>query len=182
VASSSSKTKILDCAERIVVRDGVAHLTMDAVAAEAGMSKGGVLYNFPSKDDLIRGMVLRLMQEFEAEMARLVAADPEPKGRLLRAYLGGTFPPDESAYRHQCQVAGALLAAILTNQALLDPLRERFREAQEQLLQDGLDPAHVHLVRLAADGLWMGDLLGMPGPGPQTRREVIQHLYEFTRI
>ena len=154
---------------------------MDAVAAEAGLSKGGVLYNFHSKDDLIRGMVFRLMEEFEAAMARLVEADPEPKGRLLRAYLGATFPPDECAYRHQTQVAGALLAAILTNRALLDPLRERFREVQEQLFQDGLDPAHVYLVRLAADGLWMGDLLGMPGPGQQARREVIQHLYEFTR-
>lgn len=182
MASSNSKTKILDCAERIVVRDGVARLTMDAVAAEAGLSKGGVLYNFPSKDDLIRALLFRLMEEFEAEMARLVKADPEPRGRLLRAYLTASFPPDEAACQHNNQVAGSLLAAILTNRALLAPLQKRFRETQQRLLEDGLDPAHVHLVWLAADGLWMGDLLGTPGPDAQARREVIQHLFEFTRI
>jgi hypothetical protein len=44
-----SKDRILDAAERVVLRDGVTHLTLDAVAAETGISKGGLLYHFPSK-------------------------------------------------------------------------------------------------------------------------------------
>lgn len=181
MAVPNSKTKILDCAERVVVRDGVSHLTLEAVAAEAGMSKGGLLYNFRAKDDLIRGMVERLIDQMEAEMARLVKADPEPKGQLMRAYLGASFPGPDSASQHQCQVVAVLLSAILTNAALLEPLRMRRRDIQERLLQDGLEGACVHIIRLAADGLWMAEMLGMPGPEPAARDKVIEQLYEMTR-
>lgn len=154
---------------------------MDAVAGEAGLSKGGVLYNFPTKDDLIRGMISRLIEEFEGEMARLEAADPHPCGRALRAYVGASFPEPDSSCEHHCKVAACLLAAVLTNPVLLDPLREHFGRMQERLLQDGLDPARVHIIRLAVDGLWMSDLFAMPSPMAEARREVIQRLCEFTR-
>ena len=50
---------MLDAAEVVVVRQGIANLTLDAVAAEAGLSKGGLLHHFPSKDRLIEAMVVR---------------------------------------------------------------------------------------------------------------------------
>ena len=40
---------ILEAAERVVTEAGAAHLTLDAVAGKAGVSKGGLLYHFPSK-------------------------------------------------------------------------------------------------------------------------------------
>jgi AcrR family transcriptional regulator len=177
----TSRIRLLNSAERVVIRDGVAHLTLDAVAADAGMSKGGVLYHFRSKDDLIRGMVDRLIEEFEAEMERHVEADPEPAGRFMRAYLRSSFPePSEEFARHN-QVAAALLAAIVNNPALLDPICERFKVHQERLLADGLDPVRVNLIRLAADGLWMADVLHIPGPEIGMRGAVIRTLFEMTR-
>ena len=50
---------LLDAAEAVVARQGVANLTFDAVAAEAGMSKGGLLHHFRSKDRLIEALVTR---------------------------------------------------------------------------------------------------------------------------
>src|SRR5205809_615370 len=49
--------KLLDAAEAVVVRQGIANLTLDAVAAEAGMSKGGLLHHFPTKDRLVEALV-----------------------------------------------------------------------------------------------------------------------------
>jgi AcrR family transcriptional regulator len=181
MASASSKSRILDCADRVVLRDGVAHLTLDAVAAEAGLSKGGVLYNFPTKEDLIRGMIARMMGEFEGEIARLEAEDPEPRGRALRAFVRASFPEADSPCQKHTKVAACLLAAVLVNPVLLDPLREQSRKMQDRLFQDGLDPARVHIVRLAADGLWMSDLFAMPGPVAEARREVLQKLCQLTR-
>ena len=163
------------------MRDGVAHLTLDAVAEEAGLSKGGVLYNFPTKDDLIRGMVDRLIEQTDTEINRLRDADPVAKGRLLRAYLGVTFPENGSTSARVNQVAAVLLSAILTNRDLLEPARRHFHSTQKALLQDGLDERVTHIVRLAADGLWMSDMLGMPGPEPAARRSMIAQLYEMTR-
>ncbi len=56
---------LLDAAERVVLRDGAGHLTMDAVAAEASVSKGGVLYAFPSKDALIDALFNRVFASMD---------------------------------------------------------------------------------------------------------------------
>ncbi len=177
----NTDNEILDSAERIALRDGVAHLTLDAVAAESGLSKGGVLYHFPSKDALIRGMVTRLIEQTEAGIGRLIAADAEPKGRTLRAYLAVSFPEHGTESAHVNQVAAVLLSAILTNSDLLEPVRRHFDQMQERLLGDGLTEDAVHIVRLATDGLWLTDLLRMPGPKPIARKHLIQRLYEMTR-
>ena len=48
-----------------MLRDGVARLTLEAAAAEAGLSKGGVLYHFPTRDALVAGMVSKIIEEFD---------------------------------------------------------------------------------------------------------------------
>jgi AcrR family transcriptional regulator len=177
----NTRNKILDAAEHVALRDGAGHLTLDAVAVEAGLSKGGVLYNYPSKDALVRGMVDRLIEQTDAEIERLAAADPEPRGRALRCYLGVTFPEHGTASARITQVAAVLLTAVLTNQELLDPVRRHLDELMKRLLADGLEAPVVHMVRLAADGLWMADMLRLPGPDREARQAVIQELYAATR-
>ncbi len=177
----NTKNRILNAAEAVALRDGVAHLTLDAVAAEAGLSKGGVLYNYPSKDALVRGMVDRLIEHTEAEFARIAESDPEPRGRLLRSYLRVTFPEDGSVPARVNQVAAVLLTAILTNPNLLEPARRHYGGMQQRLLADGLDERTAYIVRLAADGLWLSEMLHMPGPEGEPRRAVIQKLYQMTR-
>jgi len=68
----------------------VARLTLDAVAREAGLSKGGLLYHFPSKNALIAGMTATLLEDFEGEVRRRSGADDEEPGRWLRAYVLAT--------------------------------------------------------------------------------------------
>ena len=59
---------LLDAASTVVQRDGAQALTLDAVAAEAEVSKGGLLYHFKSKRDLVEGMVDRWLAEFQREI------------------------------------------------------------------------------------------------------------------
>lgn len=165
----------------MVIRDGVARLTLDAVAAEAGLSKGGVLYHFPSKDALIRGMVDHLISEASSALNRFIEADPEAKGRFTRAILSVNFPDPETEVEHHNRVAAAMLAAILTNPALLEPVYEAYRDINARLLEDGIDPVRARIVQLAADGLWMAEMLGIPGPGDEDRRQIVAALYEMTR-
>jgi AcrR family transcriptional regulator len=179
---SSSKTRILDAAERVVTRDGAAHLTLDAVAAEVPLSKGGVLYHFPSKDDLIRGMIARLQELFEREMERLAAEDPCPIGRRTRAYLNTSFSLEPSEFSVRVgQVAAPLIAAVATNPVLLEPVWERGKAIDATLLQDGIDPARAMLVRLAADGLWLNRAFGVPPLDADLERQVIMRIQELTR-
>ena len=51
--------------EEIVMRGGVANLTFDKVAAASGLSKGGILYHFSSKNELVKEMVEPFVWKFE---------------------------------------------------------------------------------------------------------------------
>lgn len=178
---STSKDRILDAAERVVLRNGAAHLTLDAVAQEAPLSKGGLLYNFPNKDALIQGMIARLSERFGAEMARLAEADPCPTGRLSRAYVSACFPQPTALSAPHDPVAAGLLAAVATNPSLLEPLREGARAIQASLAEDGIDPVLATVIRLAIDGLWMADLFGVNSLDQDLRTQVIDRLRALTK-
>ena len=95
-----TKRRIIDAAEEVVLRDGVARLTLDAAAAEAGLSKGGVLYHFPTRDALVAGMVGKIIEEFdrdiEANMERRRRSGPIPPG-LHPGHHGSELDPARTA-------------------------------------------------------------------------------------
>ncbi|KQP62609.1 TetR family transcriptional regulator [Methylobacterium sp. Leaf465] len=70
---------ILDAAERLIRRMGTRTLTIDAVAAEASLSKGGVLHHYASKDALISALAERKLREIrESVAAHEVEQGPGP--------------------------------------------------------------------------------------------------------
>jgi AcrR family transcriptional regulator len=176
----SSKDRILDAAERVVIEQGAAHLTLDAVAQKAAISKGGLLYNFPSKDELIRGMIARLSERFERDVEQRAAADPEPAGRHTRAYVDVCLPALTALSAPHDQVCAGLLAAVATNPSLLAPMQEGARALQARLTSDGIDPVLATIIRLAVDGLWMADLFGVNSLDQEMRTQVMKRLRALT--
>ena len=168
---------LLAAAERIVRRDGVGRLTLDAVAEAAGTSKGGLLYHFASREALITAMVERQVASFSATLDAAMAADPEPRGRWTRAYVRATASPEGPT--EDAATATALLAAMASNPALADPLREQYAAWRERVADDGLPEADAMIVALAADGLWMADLLGFASPTGDRRARILARLAEM---
>src|SRR6266404_2353237 len=75
---------LLDAAEGVVLSQGINCLTLDAVAAEAGVSKGGLLYHYPSKEKPIAAMVERIVRKWQDDFhAAIEAVEPGP-GRVPR--------------------------------------------------------------------------------------------------
>ena len=79
--------QLLESAATIAGRDGIASLSLNAVAREAGVSKGGLLHHFPNKQALIFALFARLLAIMEEAIAELMAADNVSYGRFTRAYL-----------------------------------------------------------------------------------------------
>lgn len=178
---SSSKDRILDSAERVVLREGASHLTIDAVARDANLSKGGVLYNFPTKEHLIRAMIARLTEQFGVEMEHLAEADSCPSGRLTRAYISASFPAPTTLSACQDRLCAGLLAAVSNDPTLLEPLQETARNTQATLMMDGIDPVVATIIRLAVDGLWMSDLFGVNLLDQDMRTQVLERLRSLTK-
>ncbi|MDM8005385.1 MAG: TetR/AcrR family transcriptional regulator [Phycisphaerae bacterium] len=177
-ASVSVRDRLLDAAEAVVAREGVSHLTLEAVANEAGVSKGGLLYHFRAKSALVTAIVERLANRCESRQAEAVAADPQKAGAFARAFLTvRTQPPDPQRE----PIHTAVLAAIGTDPEYLDPLRQRIAEWQNRLEADHIDPVTATIVRLAVDGLAVGRLLKVPVPEGELHERVIERLLSMTR-
>jgi AcrR family transcriptional regulator len=174
---SSTREAILRAAYRVVVEGGVSGLTLEAVAREAGVSKGGLLYHFPSKEALVSGMIGGLVEGFTEALGRELARERgSASGRWLRAYARANFDED----RWYREVGAGLLAAVAEAPALLDPVRRGYEEAQRWAERDGVDPAVATLVRLAADGLFFAELLGFAPPEGRLRGRVLEALLRLT--
>ena len=113
---------MLDAAEAVVVRQGIANLTLEAVAAEAKMSKGGLLHHFPTKDRLVEGLVTRCAEQWRAGTLETYDRTAEGPGRMARALL--SHLRDAPAWTEQCQQSSsAAFAALAQNPRLIEPMR-----------------------------------------------------------
>ena len=88
--AEDTRERILFGAEEVVLRDGVAHLTLEAAANEAGISKGGILYHFGTRAALVAAMVERLSSRFDEDLEREGSGSGQP-GAFTRAYLEATL-------------------------------------------------------------------------------------------
>lgn len=178
--SLETRRRLLAAAERLVLRDGGASLTIEAVAREAGVSKGGLLYHFPSKRALLSGMVEHMaIYRFERELELRRGSRPEVPGDWVRAYVEATFHPEDE--ERNLAMQSGLLAAAANDPSLLEPLRERYGAFQQKAENDGIDPAVATAARLAADGLWFLELLGLPAVSGDLRERVVEVLGDMTR-
>ena len=168
---------ILEAAERVIVKSGVEKATIDEVAREAGVSKGGVLHHFPSKEAIVVGLVGMMAANFEAEISKRQALDPEAKGSFTRAFLRTVTESDD----HCVEVFVALTSMLRGTPSLQQLFRDAHLRWQARIEQDGIDPVCASVVRLAADGLWLAKLHGVTVPSNQFRKALLDYLVALTR-
>lgn len=140
---------LLDAAESVLFEHGTQALTLAAVADRAGVSKGGLLYHFPTKEALVKAMVARVIEEFDALIA---SYDDGTPGSYSRAYVEATFEiltGEARAYRRWSAITAA---AAGPEQA--EPLNEAMRRWHAHDPGEDPDPGTAMVVRLAAEGLW----------------------------
>lgn len=172
------RQQLVEAAARLVVEKGVQAVTLDAVAKRALVSKGGLQHHFPNKQALLEAVFATLQERFAADIAEEIAKDPEPRGQAARAYVRVTtrgFGPGENKELWQ-----ALNLALMAEPSLREPWCAWMDAAAAPDLAEGEDRVGLLICRLAADGLWMADLLGDHTIEPSLRAQVLQRLERMT--
>jgi len=177
----SARDRILDAAQTRLLAGGPGALVLDAVAATAGVSKGGLLYHFGSKEALVAGLCDRMFERFERSLAALVETDPEPRGAWTRAYLASTVTAEGKPADDSAPLMASILAALGRDSKHLATVREHFARWHARLDRDGIDPELATIVRLASDGLWLTALLGLEGLPGARGAATVRALHALTR-
>lgn len=177
---TSNRAAILEAAVRVILRDGALGLTLDAVAREAAVSKGGLLYHFKSKDALIQGMLEHFLAEYEQEVTRGAGGAGGGAAALLRSYIDASFNVDTNQLSpsQARDLHVALFAAVANSPKLVAPFREFADRFMARIAGSGAGSADALLLWLAVDGLWLWDLFGLIPAGGPAREELIARLRE----
>lgn len=170
VDRNEMQNALLRAAGAVLRRAGITSLTIDAIAAEAGVSKGGILHYFKTKQEVLIGLVSASMEAFETAVERRAARDPDAKGSWTRAYLAVSARPGEEGPHMGYAVAWA------NDPTLLRLVQERYARWRKRLDADGIDPVAASIVRMAADGLWQADGLGLAPLKGEARAAFLKRL------
>lgn len=175
--SNSKRKEILAAASFIVGNYGMEKLTLEAVAKQAGISKGGLLYHFPNKDAIIKGMIDEYSSAFLMDVRDKVSNSSESIGKWHRAYL-------ESAINDTGVSNGlvsAYIATLFTNPLLLSKFQSDCQELYEEMEKDEIEPIKAAIIRLAIDGLCYSEIFKIGKIDEGLKQKVIKQLISWTK-
>lgn len=154
---------VLDAFERLLVDDGERAATMDATARAAGVSKGGLLYHFATKDALEHALLDRLITLVDDDVATMASSPDGPVAYFLRSSVMDDDPLDRALIASSRLAQGGHADAA----EALRQVRTRWEEALRPHVRDD---AALDLVLLVSDGLYYNNALtggALTGPVPR---------------
>ena len=148
---------VLDAAKSVVIETGVQRFTLEAVAKHAGISKGGLLYIFPTKDQLILAMLDREVSRFGAEVLQNARKHSEDLHPTLLGYIDTARSEDVSI----ANKAANLMAALIHAPAMLEPARLFYFKMLGQFDAPSIAGRRGRLAYLAVEGAFFLRALGL---------------------
>ncbi|MEZ4656261.1 MAG: TetR/AcrR family transcriptional regulator, partial [Caldilineaceae bacterium] len=154
-------------------------LTLDAVAQEAGLSKGGLLYHFPTKLAMLEELFQYHTDRFNARLQTLVETEDDGPGGWLRAYAKASIEQITDA--DNASLFASLFAAGERYPSVLEIMRQHYGQWQQQVEAAGLEPALALLVRLAVDGFWFTEMYQFAPLSANQRQMVLEQILQMTQ-
>lgn len=152
-----ARERVLDAFEEILLHDGERAATLESTAKQAGVSKGGLLYHFASKDDLAAGLIDRLRSLVADDLVAMADAPDGPVAYYVRTSVMENDPLDRAL------IAVSRLAQTGSSEAA-DALAATRRSWGDAIRPHVRDQAAFELVMLVSDGLYYNNSLGFNGP------------------
>lgn len=176
--SERSRNAAIQAALAIIARDGPGRLTLDAIARESGISKGGVMHHFRTKEAVVKALLEHLTERFGKFTEEYLAQiGPDRPGAILEAQIATlreSIGTPHSAFL-------AILGAVAENPDLLAPNREKDVETLAIVRAEAADPDLAVLRLMAARGLHLMSLLGICPVSAEERDRLFDRLLDDAR-
>lgn len=159
---------------RVVDTVGGADITYDAVAREAGLTKAGLMYHFPSKDALMIGVIEHVIARWQAELSEALGAplDESTLADRVRAFVA--FAGEGGVTQGEFVVFTEALRRPQLSGPWSDYLRTWFGFGH------GTDTTPLLLAWLAANGLWIAESTSILTITPAQRTALLAQLTDLT--
>ncbi|WP_193170125.1 TetR/AcrR family transcriptional regulator [Nisaea nitritireducens] len=170
---SIDREAVLDAAQAVAARDGAGQLTLESVAAEAGISKASVLYDYKTKQALLKALVER---RIATESNRIEGIEqhlgPVPNV-AIRARLSSELQELSDEDR---KVALGLCAVVSQDADLRRPVQDMFTQRIAHLMETSEKPRGPLLAFLAVEGLKSLEWLGLYKWPSEERKRLLSEI------
>jgi AcrR family transcriptional regulator len=164
--SARTRERILLAAARVIAESGIAACTMEAVASESGVSRGGVLHHFVDKDQLMTALAQAFTEAVDAEWNQLLADDATLD--VADAYIAMTTSPPHP-------YGAAVLLGATAHEVARAHVADAVRRWYSRIDDESADGAAVERC-LAADALWLLATLRADPLPPAVRNSLLARL------
>ncbi|MGR7943463.1 MULTISPECIES: TetR/AcrR family transcriptional regulator [unclassified Paenibacillus] len=174
--ANATRKMIFKAAIKLLTDGNIQSLTLEAAAKEAGVSKGGLLYHFANKEELLQELALHIFDDFSEMFYRFANDDSIEKGKWCRAYIRAS----DYDLKNNGLLDISLMSAALTSSAFVTTMSQSCQQMFEKMLDDGLDATTASIIRLTIDGFYYGLHYNIPPLQDAVREEVIGRLMKMT--
>jgi AcrR family transcriptional regulator len=176
---TETREKLIQAAAQLVVSKGIHRVTLEQIALEAGVSKGGLLHHFPTKQALLSGLIEQVGRVFKVRLEKFMGLETsDQSGRLARAYIRASFEYEAD----ELHLTNAIAKVVGEFPELLLELQAEFAQLDQEMQADGLPAARAIVIRLACDGLWFSELIGVTSLEEPLRSQMLEELIAMTRF
>ncbi|WP_321859384.1 TetR/AcrR family transcriptional regulator [Burkholderia cenocepacia] len=165
------RDRVLDAAGAIILESGGQNFTLDAVAERSGISKGGLVYTFATKDQLILATLEREVSRFQEAVRRRLGSGRTGPVELALAYIDEALDEDDAT----TQKAAFLVTALVHAPNMLEPVRRHYRALFDLLRKKHGEMAEVRQALLAVEGIFLLRGLGFVEVAPDEHKSVLLH-------
>ncbi len=152
---SSSRTDILDAAVRVVDTVQGTDITYESVAKEAGLSKAGLMYHFPTKDDMMIAIIEHVVDRWQRDLQAVLGIPLEQSTLAQRVAAFVAFAGEGTVTQGEFVVFSEAVRREELAAPWLAYLRTWFGFSGD------VDATSLLLVWLAANGLWISEATGI---------------------
>lgn len=170
---ANSRDRILAAAADVAREAGPGSLSLDAIANRAGVSKGGLLYNFPTKAKLMQGLVENYLNAFEQALEERTAeaSDESALAAYIRLSADDCEKPKPSA--------SWMFSAIAEDPEFLTPIKAFKRQLFERLKGETDDLGSLLVCFLAIEGLRSMNLFDSDVLSQQEHKHLVSSLLKI---
>ncbi|GGP24844.1 TetR/AcrR family transcriptional regulator [Silvimonas amylolytica] len=171
--SEQTRRAIVKAALVVLGRDGAARLTFGAVAREAGLSKGAVTRHFPSKKDLLQGILAFRAETFRALRNDFVATQPSD---AAPQFIVGQIAMMRAMVENAQSPARAIFSALLDAPEAMQEMGQRIASSLVKAQAETVDPDLAHLRWAAGWGLGLLSVFGLSPFSEDERNQLFNKL------
>ena len=157
---TSKRDRIITGALELAHRDGFDALTFDALAEHVGLTRGGVIYHFRTKTELLEGIAAAFQERWRAEALEALGKPVEEAScaerieALARSVIGGAILPGEVGF-------------MLSTTAEAEMIKKAWEVLRHEWVGEVSELTPMQRVALlAVDGWWANRAVDSRGQNP----------------